>query len=124
MGFLVVLETHAELFLRYLQINHHLGAIFMRFPLGQDHGSQLLQARSYFSDFLKIQDDYDILSTRHFQLYRQYLGDKDNFSTISTTDFTARRAEKIANYRMGKELDQKLEVSLIYYLYQFTLSDS
>lgn len=104
-------EIYAELFLRYLQISYHLGAISMKFPLIEDRGSQLLQARSYFSEFLKIQDDYDILSARHLRLYRQFLNDKDNFSTISTTDFTARRAEKIANFRFEKELEQKLEVS-------------
>lgn len=82
----------------------------MRFALDQDRGRQLLQARSYFNEFLKIQDNYDILATRHVKLYRQFLDDKDNFSTISTTDFNARRAEKVANYRLGKELEQKLAV--------------
>lgn len=86
----------------------------MKFSLGQDRKSQLLQARSYLTEFLQTQDDYGILSARHSKLYHLFLDDKDNFSTISTTDINARRAEKIANFRFEKELEQKLEVSLLW----------
>lgn len=91
----------------------------------QDRGSQLLQAREYFNDFLRVQEDYDILSTRHFKLYREFVNDRDNFSTISTTDATVRRAEKIAYYKYGKELEQKLQVSLLSYaLFRLQFSSS
>lgn len=51
-----------------------------------------------------------MLSTAEKRLYAEYQESPSTFSTISTTDPTARRNAKIANFKMEKELKKKLDV--------------
>ena len=51
-----------------------------------------------------------MLSKSDAKLLEAYNEDKQNFSTVSTTDATARRDIKIKRFREEKELKQKLEV--------------
>jgi hypothetical protein len=44
------------------------------------------------------------------KLYNTYTESPTTFSTISTTDPSARRGAKIANFKAEKELKKKLEV--------------
>ena len=72
---------------------------------------QVLQAaRQAYERYLSLLDHYEILSTADKKLYKTYIESPTTFSTISTTDPNARRGAKIANFKLEKELKNKLEV--------------
>jgi immunoglobulin-binding protein 1 len=63
-----------------------------------------------YERYLSILSHYEILSEGDKKLYREYTENPVIFSTISTTDFGARRAAKIANFQQERDLKKKLEV--------------
>lgn len=97
---------------RYMSINYHLAELIQKVftPDVSDRKAQLLQSRARYELFLKLLDSYDMLSKSDAKLLEAYNEDKQNFSTVSTTDATARRDIKIKRFREEKELKQKLEV--------------
>jgi immunoglobulin-binding protein 1 len=93
----------------YFLINYRLADLFTR-SQRQDRKDVLVNAQEAFEGFLKLLDQYDLLSredSRLFELYREQPG---QFSTASTTDAGRRRETKIARFKQEKELKQKLEV--------------
>ena len=95
-----------------MSINYHLAELIQKVftPEISARKAQLLQARARYELFLKLLDSYDMLTKSDAKLFESYNEDKQNFSTVSTTDATARRDVKIARFREEKALKQKLEV--------------
>jgi hypothetical protein len=97
-------------FPRYLLINYRLADLILRLSKGRK--TTLQKAREAYERYLSLLDHYEILSTVEKKLYNEYTESPITFSTISTTDPSARRAAKIANFKLEKELKKKLEVCL------------
>lgn len=99
---------------RYMAIDYHLAELIQRVftPEVTSRKEHLLQARARYERFLKLLDSYDMLSKGDAKLFESYNEDKQNFSTVSTKDATARRDVKIARFREEKELKRKLAVWL------------
>lgn len=96
--------------LQYLTLNYRIADLLLR-TSGSDRKAILQRARHSFEQYLSLLDNYDILSIQDKKLYEQYHEYPTTFSTISTTNSEARRANKIANFKLEKELKKKLEVS-------------
>ena len=77
----------------------------------------LQRGREAFEKYLSLLDHYEILSSADKKLYQTYTESPTTFSTISTTDPNARRGAKIANFKLEKELKNKLEVSFLAHHY-------
>jgi immunoglobulin-binding protein 1 len=77
---------------------------------GKNRKATIQSARDAYEKYLGLLDHYDILSSADKKLYNDYTESPNKFSTISTTDPNARRATKIANFKLEKELKKKLEV--------------
>ncbi|KAL8955549.1 MAG: hypothetical protein Q9183_006600, partial [Haloplaca sp. 2 TL-2023] len=89
--------------LQYLLLHHHLGDLFLRIT-DTPRRPLLLASRTSYEKFLKLLDNYDMLSPSDSKLYSRYSTSPDDFSLLSTTDPTARRNTKIARYRQEQEL--------------------
>lgn len=76
----------------------------------QDRKNILRAARDAYERYLSLLSHYDVFSSVDKKMYEAYTENPTTFSTISTTNFEARRAAKIANFRLEKELKQKIEV--------------
>lgn len=98
---------HKLICLRYLLIDYHLATLLEK--SSTDRRTTLQKSRAAFESFLSLLSHYEILSENDQKLYHNYTDDPKKFSTISTTDFGARRAAKIANFQAEKELKKKLE---------------
>lgn len=94
---------------RYLLIDYHLGDLYTR-SFSADRRTALQKARAAYERFLNLLGNYEILSDSFKKLHETYSENPTTFSTISTTDFTARRAAKIANFKQEKDLKQKIDV--------------
>lgn len=94
---------------RYLLIDYHLGDLYTRTSYA-DRRTALQKARTAYERFLNLISNYEILSSSAKKMYEAYSENPTTFSTISTTDFTARRAAKIANFKQEKDLKQKIDV--------------
>lgn len=92
----------------YLLINFHLGELYTHVSTGSRPAS-LQKSRDAYERFLSTLHDYEMLSEADAKLYKTYNDSPNTFSTISTTDFTLRRAAKIANFKLEKELKQKID---------------
>lgn len=107
------IPTH--LLIRYLAINYHLAELVQKISNTDVslRKQNLLRARGYYEQFLKLLDSYDMLGKADAKLLEAYQEDKNNFSTASTRDAAARRDAKIARFREEKELKRKLEVNYL-----------
>lgn len=94
---------------RYLLIDYHLGDLYTR-TSNPDRQTALTRARDAYERFLHRLDSYAVLSGSSKKLNDEYNENPTTFSTISTTDFTARRAAKIENFKLEKDLKQKIDV--------------
>jgi immunoglobulin-binding protein 1 len=103
------IPRHCANFPRYLLINYRLADLILRLS-SKDRKSTLQKAREAYERYLSLLDHYEVLSTVDKKLYNDYTESPTKFSTISTTDPNARRAAKIANFKLEKELKKKLEV--------------
>ncbi|KAJ8118734.1 hypothetical protein OPT61_g348 [Boeremia exigua] len=105
------LEDVSSSDIQYMSINYHLADLIQKVftPEVSARKEQILQSRARYELFLKLLDSYDMLSKRDAKLFEAYNEDKQNFSTVSTTDAAARRDVKISRFREEKELKQKLE---------------
>lgn len=75
----------------------------------KDRKTVLQQARAAYERYLKLLDQYDMLSKVDSNLYQRYLSERDDFSLLSTSDPTARRNTKVTRYKQEQELKLKLE---------------
>ncbi|KAL9021396.1 MAG: hypothetical protein Q9185_001404 [Variospora sp. 1 TL-2023] len=94
--------------LQYLLIDHFLGELILKDCI-TDRKTVLQQARAAYERYLKLLDQYDMLSKVDSNLYKRYLSERDDFSLLSTSDPTARRNTKVTRYRQEQELKLKLE---------------
>jgi len=72
----------------------------------------LQEAKKFYEAFLTQLGHYEMLSSAEKKLHAEYQESPSTFSTISTTDPTARRNAKIANFKMEKDLKKKLDVCI------------
>ncbi|KAI1211026.1 TAP42-like family protein [Annulohypoxylon truncatum] len=104
------LEDIATSDLPYLLVNYRIAELLQKVttaaPLGRK--TVLKSTREGYEQFLHLLDNYSILSSSDKKLFTEYNEDPATFSTISTTDPSARRNAKIANFKMEKELKNKL----------------
>ncbi|USP75975.1 uncharacterized protein yc1106_03249 [Curvularia clavata] len=105
------LEDISSTDLQYLAINYHLAELVQKISNTDVslRKQNLLRARGYYEQFLKLLDSYDMLGKADAKLLEAYNEDKNNFSTANTRDAAARRDAKIARFRQEKELKTKLE---------------
>ncbi|KAL8931050.1 MAG: hypothetical protein Q9208_000152 [Pyrenodesmia sp. 3 TL-2023] len=94
--------------LQYLLTNYFLGEL-IRKDCVTDRKTVLQQAQAAYERYLKLLDQYDMLSNSDNKLYQRYLSERDDFSLLSTSDPTARRNTKITRYKQEQELKLKLE---------------
>ncbi|CZR64689.1 related to TAP42, component of the Tor signaling pathway [Phialocephala subalpina] len=94
--------------LQYLVINYRLAELLLRVS-NKIRKTTIQSARDAYERYLSLLDHYDILTTAEKKLYNDYTESPTTFSTISTTDPNARRATKIANFKLEKELKKKLQ---------------
>ena len=95
--------------LTYLSIDYYLGNLISN-GIKSDRKDQILNAREAYGRFLTLLDQYAILSTSDQKLWERYQDDKDEFTLLASSDASERRASKIARFKEGKELEQKIEV--------------
>lgn len=98
---------------RYMSISFHLAELVqkLRISVVAERKANLLRARGYYEQFVKLLDSYDVLGKSDAKLWEAYEEDKEHFSTASTRDAAARRETKIQRFRDEKELKRQLEVS-------------
>lgn len=95
--------------LQYLLINYNIAELVLKIT-GGNRKANLRQAQLSHERFLKLLDNYDILSKADARLFERYTDNSDKFSTVSTSDAATRRETKIARFKEEKELKRKLEV--------------
>lgn len=98
----------AESTARYLLIDHILGELIRKDCI-TNRKTVLQQTQIAYERYLKLLDQYDMLSKTDSNLYQRYLSERDDFSLLSTSDPTARRNTKITRYKQEQELKLKLE---------------
>ncbi|KAI1102778.1 TAP42-like family protein [Jackrogersella minutella] len=105
------LEDIATSDLPYLLLNFRIAELLQKVftPTPIERGAALKHTREEYEKFLHLLDTYSILSQSDSKFFAAYIEDPSAFSTISITDPTARRNAKIANFKMEKELKNKLE---------------
>lgn len=90
-------------------INFHLAELIQR--ISSPHRKEVLQkAREAYESFLNLLENYQMLSPADKKLHHTYSESPTTFSTISSSDPAARRDTKIANFKVEKELKNKLHV--------------
>ncbi|KAF5872731.1 putative type 2a phosphatase-associated protein 42 protein [Botrytis fragariae] len=96
--------------IQYLVIPYRIADLGQRLSTNTSDRKVILQeAKKCYEAFLTQLGYYEMLSTAEKKLYAEYQESPSTFSTISTTDPTARRNAKIANFKMEKELKKKLD---------------
>ncbi|KAI4167758.1 MAG: hypothetical protein LQ343_006953 [Gyalolechia ehrenbergii] len=94
--------------LQFLLINYFLGQLIKGDSV-TNRKTVLQLAQAAYERYLKLLDNYDMLSKADSNLYQRYLSGRDDFSLLSTSDPTARRNTKITRYKQEQELKLKLE---------------
>ncbi|KAI1401342.1 type 2A phosphatase-associated protein 42 [Hypoxylon fuscum] len=105
------LEDIATSDLPYLLVNYRIAELLQKISTQspQERKAALSATRDAYERFLHLLDTYSILSPSESKLFTTYNEDPSAFSTISTADPAARRNAKISNFKMEKELKNKLE---------------
>jgi hypothetical protein len=98
--------------LPFLLTNFHLAEIAQRLPSSspQERKRILSAARDAYERYLHLLDSYDLLPPSYKKLFEQYTDSPTTFSTVSTSDPSARRDAKIANFKAEKQLRSNLEL--------------
>lgn len=95
--------------LKYLLLDYYLAELILK-KIGNDRKDNLQQARHHYESFLRLLDNYRILSKEDEKLLETYTENPKTFSTTSITSGSTRRAAKIARYKQEKELKAILQV--------------
>jgi immunoglobulin-binding protein 1 len=105
------LEDIATTDLPYLLVDYWVAELLQKIsaPSPLDRLRVLGEVREAYERYLHLIDNYSLLSPSDAKLFESYNEGPTSFSTISTSDPTARRNAKIANFKVEKELKQKLE---------------
>ncbi|EEP80387.1 hypothetical protein UREG_05229 [Uncinocarpus reesii 1704] len=102
------LEDIATADLQYATVDYLFAELLQR-SQGPDRLKNIQRLREEYEQFLRLLDQYGILSTTDKELYERYLESPDSFSLAPPNDAAARRQVKINRFRDEKELKQKLE---------------
>lgn len=94
--------------LQYLLLHYRIAEMTMRIN-GQTRKANLQSAQKSYEQFLKLLDNYDMLSKADVRLLEQFKESPNKFSTASTSDAAARRETKIRRFKEEKALQQKLD---------------
>jgi immunoglobulin-binding protein 1 len=97
--------------LQYLLIRYHLAELTLKVT-GGDRKANVLKAKEQYERFLKLLDQYDLLSKGDSKLYEEYKENPSSFSIASTNDAYKRREMKIQRFKEEKNLKKKLEARL------------
>lgn len=92
-------------------MDYYLGELVIKDSVSSRKGV-LQSAREAYERYLRLLDNYGMLSKNDKKLYEQYLENKDEFTLMPAADLTSRRDTKIARLKQEKELELKLEVLL------------
>ncbi|KAK4103698.1 TAP42-like protein [Parathielavia hyrcaniae] len=109
------LEDLSTTDLPFLLANFHLAELTQKISLSshrehvQERRKLLASAREAYERYLHLLDSYGLLQPAHQTLLKQYTKAPTTFSTVPTSNPTARRDAKIANLKAEKELRSKLE---------------
>ncbi|QSZ34453.1 hypothetical protein DSL72_006047 [Monilinia vaccinii-corymbosi] len=97
--------------IQYLVIPYRIADLGQRLCTTDTNKRKLIlqEAKKCYESFLTQLLHYEMLSTAEKKLYAEYQESPSTFSTVSTTDPTARRNTKIANYKLEKDLKKKLD---------------
>ena len=95
--------------LAYISIDYYLGNLISN-GISSNRKGQILHAQEAYERFLTLLDQYAMLSKGDQKLWERYQDDKDAFTLLASSDASERRASKIARFKEGKELEQKIEV--------------
>lgn len=97
--------------LPYLLVNYRLAELVQKTPSTspQARKQTISCARDALGRYIHLLDSYSLLTPQQDRLLQIYTEDPASFSTVSTSDPTARRNAKIENFRAEKELRQRLE---------------
>ena len=113
------LEDVSSKDLQYFLINYNLAELLLKHQQ-QDRSTLLRKAQMAYEAFLKLLDQYDIMSRDDGRLLERWKENPELFSTASTTDAARRRETKIARFKQDKELRRKLEArSLVHQIELF-----
>ena len=105
------LEDLSTSSLPYLSINFYLADLVQKRPnlSPKERGAALAQSRHAHERFLSTLENYSLISPPHDRLLERYRDDEARFQVISTAgDPQKRRDAKIQNYRMEKDLKDRL----------------
>lgn len=95
--------------LQYLLTHYRVAELLFR-TVRVDRKEALLKAREELEEYLRLLDQYEVLTADEARLLERYQEDKPRFSTAQTTDAARRREVKIQKFKEEKALKQKLEV--------------
>jgi immunoglobulin-binding protein 1 len=96
--------------LQYLLLNYRIAELVRRITGGpQERKGHLQRAQKGYEGYLKLLDNYDLLSKGDAALLEQYRASPNTFSAASTSDPAKRRETKIQRFKEEKALTQKLE---------------
>jgi hypothetical protein len=105
------LEDLSTTDLPFLLTNFHLAELTQKLPSSspQERKRILSSARDAYERYLHLLESYGLLEPPHQKLLEQYTEAPTTFSTVPTSNPTARRDAKIANFKTEKELRAKLD---------------
>ncbi|KAF2861053.1 TAP42-like protein [Piedraia hortae CBS 480.64] len=96
--------------LQYLPLHYHCAELLTHlFGDQASRISTLQKSQHHYTQFLRLLDNYDIISKDHVTLFEIFQNSPNKFSTAPTNDPARRRETKIAQYKAEKEIKQKLE---------------
>lgn len=103
-------EDIATSSLPYLLINYHLAQLVQKIPtlVTADRLNTVRKAAAAYESFLGLLDRYELLRGNYAKLYERYREDGDQFSVVVGADAAAKRNAKIQNFKVEKELKEKL----------------
>lgn len=96
--------------LQYLLTQYRIAELLFR-SIRLDRKEALLRAREELEEYLRLLDQYEVLTAEEARLLERYQENKARFSTAQTADAARRRETKIQRFKEEKALKQKLEVS-------------
>ena len=106
------LEDVSSKNLPYFSLNFRYAELLQR-DRRQDRRILLEHAKAGYEAFLKLLDNYDMLSKENSRLFERWRENSEQFSTVDSSDAARRRETKIARYKQEKEFKAKLQVPLL-----------
>ncbi|KAF2772909.1 TAP42-like protein [Teratosphaeria nubilosa] len=103
------LEDIATADLQYLLLDYRIAELILRISNGiRGRRTNLERAQKSYAKYLKLLDNYDMLSKSDAALLEQYHDAPNTFSTASSNDPAMRRDAKIKRFKEEKALKENL----------------